>query len=493
MVSKRCIAGLFASAALGVDGARLSRNGSKGGSKVVAGVPILNYGLAYGGHAAQKDAKEHWVVVAKSGATTDKLKELCTSAKVCERVGHPSNGGMPFFEIYSTESELEKVLAMSPGDIDFVEPDGMFHLDPKEDEAEASSAASWGLDRIDAPNRYATGAGAHIYVLDTGVRWTHNDFGDRAEPALDMTSGELELCSPGSSTCAADVRGHGTHCAGTAAGRTFGVAPGALVYGIKVLSDTGSGSWSWSYSSLDWLSRDAAKPAIASMSLGGSGTQQAMRAAVDAAVAAGVTVVVAAGNSNSDACFFSPAFVPSAITVGSTDSADRRSGFSNYGSCVEIWAPGSRIVSADVAGDDQSSTKSGTSMACPHVSGAAALVLGENSGFTPAQVMADLADRAELGAISDLRVEDNNILLWVGSGAAPSPAPTPAPPPPPMCPDFAANREPDSDGDCLCANNKLCSRNFPNRDCPTSGAIGGFGGRYFLPTCLDCRCYSTLS
>merc|ERR1719512_39710 len=152
-------------------------------------------------------------------------------------------------------------------------------------------------------------------------------------------------------SCAGDVQGHGTHCAGTAGGETYGVAPSASVRAIKVLGDNGSGSWSWSYGALDWLATNQVRPAVASMSLGGQGTQQAMADAVDAAVNAGVVVVVAGGNSNSDACRFSPAFVPSAITVGSTDSRDRRSSFSNYGACTNIWAPGSSVLSASHTSD----------------------------------------------------------------------------------------------------------------------------------------------
>merc|ERR1719454_56318 len=135
------------------------------------------------------------------------------------------------------------------------------------------------------------------------------------------------------------------HCAGSAGGSTYGVAPAATVKSVKVLSDQGSGSWSWSYSALDWVATGSTRPAVASMSLGGQGQVQGMRDAVDAAVAAGVTVVVAAGNENSDACGFSPAYVPSAITVGSMDSTDTRSYFSNYGTCVDIWGPGSSVVS----------------------------------------------------------------------------------------------------------------------------------------------------
>merc|ERR1719437_369977 len=208
-----------------------------------------------------------------------------------------------------------------------------------------------------------------------------------------MSRGWLNECN-GDANCARDKQGHGTHCAGTAAGASFGVAPSAAVRAVKVLSDSGSGQWSWSYDALDWLAISSVRPAVASMSLGGSGNQQAMKDAVDAAVAAGVVVSVAAGNDNTDACNFSPAYVPNAVTVGSTDSTDRRSYFSNYGSCVDIWAPGSDVVSLLHTSDTGTTSKSGTSMACPHVSGAAALVLGDDNSKNPAKVLQDLLDDA---------------------------------------------------------------------------------------------------
>merc|ERR1719273_2796327 len=177
-----------------------------------------------------------------------------------------------------------------------------------------------------------------------------------------MTIGAPRECN-GDMSCAGDRQGHGTHCAGTASGVSYGVAPSSNVRSVKVLSDQGSGSWSWSYYALDWLATNPTRPAVASMSLGGSGTQQAMADAVDAAVNGGVVVVVAGGNSNGDACRFSPAFVPAAITVGSTTSRDARSSFSNYGACTNIWAPGSSVVSASHTSDTGSRSLSGTSMA----------------------------------------------------------------------------------------------------------------------------------
>merc|ERR1719192_3006395 len=420
------LAAVVGLAAAVAQGARVDRHKKNSRSKFVAGVPILNYHLAFEGHetlAKTENQKQDWTVVVNPGVSDEQLAALCKLSD-CKAVGHPSSGGVPFFEVSCTEAELEKVMQQAKGVAKYVEPDSQVDAIP-EIEA-APEAATWGLNRIGADQRNRLGAGATVFVLDTGVRSTHNEFSGRASPGADVSSGTLQECN-GNLNCAADSQGHGTHCAGSAAGVTYGVAPSAQISSVKVLSDSGSGQWSWSYSALDWLAISSVRPAVASMSLGGSGNQQAMKDAVDAAVAAGVVVSVAAGNSNTDACGFSPAFVPSAITVGSTDATDSRSSFSNYGTCVDIWAPGSSVVSLSHTSDTGTSTKSGTSMACPHVSGAAALVLGADSSKNPAKVLQDLIDTAALNTISDLKAGDTNAMLYVGAGGAPPTPPTPAP------------------------------------------------------------------
>merc|ERR1719471_2081670 len=342
----RCL-GSLAVLLTGVQGARVAKNRVDAQpndvrTKFIAGVPVLNYHTAYEGKsslgASDSEMKGERVVVVKGGTTDAQMQSLCkTAPNGCNLIGHPQ-GGVPFLEMRATERDLERLAQSAKGVIKFIEPDRTVHMIP-EIKPTNVEAATWGLNRIGADRRVRTGAGATVFVLDTGVRSTHREFGGRAASALDMTSGSLRECN-GDADCARDAQGHGTHCAGTAGGRQYGVAPAAAVRSVKVLSDQGSGSWSWSYEALDWLAAGTAKtvrPAVASMSLGGSGTQQAMREAVDAAVNSGVVVVVAGGNSNSDACNFSPAFVPSAVTVGSTTSTDSRSSFSNYGSCTDIW------------------------------------------------------------------------------------------------------------------------------------------------------------
>jgi subtilisin family serine protease len=460
----------------GVQGARYARKSNQG-AKYIAGVPVLNYHLSNNGNPslAQDGAEQKWVLVANGDVSDGSLKALCKQAH-CNLLGHPEKGGFGFVAVEGSEKFLEGVLEAGKGLIKYVEPDikASFTL-----ELAAEQAASWGLDRVGVADSSSKGKGANVYVLDTGVRTTHDDFEGRAIAGIDLSSGKLVVCGNDKS-CARDGQGHGTHCAGTVAGKTFGVAPEARIYSGKVLSDTGSGQFSWSYDALDHLATDGLRPAVASMSLGGEGVLSAMGAAVDAAVAAGVVVSVAGGNSNSDACGFSPAFVPSAITVGSTTSADVRSSFSNYGACTDIWAPGSDITSASHKSDDGTQTLSGTSMACPHVSGAAAIVLGESPSLNSEGVLQALLDKSIRNVINDLRIEDTNALLWVGDVAAP-PTPTVGPPSA-RCPRFSENTAPDADGNCKCWSIFECSMD--------GGATFGCPElKLFNSSCTECGCY----
>lgn len=384
-----------------------------------------------------KERAEDWIVMMKDNATDAQLLDLCKSNKrvKCQMEGGPSEGGVPFVEVHGTPKDIEEMLKNRAGEVEFIEPNSPVSLVPeipKGPSIMAARAASWGLDRIGVSSAAATGKGVHVYVLDTGINTQHRDFGGRGIPTLDMTSGSARECR-GSTACAADKQGHGTHCAGTTSGKTFGVAPDSFVHAVKVLSDEGSGSWGWTVGALDWVARSGERPAVVSMSLGGPGTSSAMKTAVEKAVQAGVTVVVAAGNENSDACEFSPAFVRAAVTVGSTDSRDSRSSFSNYGSCVQIYAPGTDITSAAHNSNTGSATMSGTSMACPHVSGSAALLLEKSPNATPAQIEAALTGNSEAGVVKGLRSGCPNKLLSVGgSGSVTSPpSPTPRPPAPP--------------------------------------------------------------
>ncbi|MFE6838335.1 S8 family peptidase [Streptomyces sp. NPDC057705] len=271
---------------------------------------------------------------------------------------------------------------------------------------------SWGLDRIDqaataGDDKYTYpdggGAGVTAYVIDTGVRISHKDFGGRAAHGFDAIDND---------DTADDGNGHGTHVAGTIAGTAHGVAKKAKVVAVRVLDDNGSGTTEQVVAGIDWVTKNHSGPSVANMSLGG-GADEALDAAVKRAVASGVTFSVAAGNESSDAGQGSPSRVPEALTVASSTEDDQQSDFSNFGSVVDLYAPGSEITSAWKDSDTAVKTISGTSMAAPHVAGAAALYLAAHPSATPADTAAALTGGATKGAIKNPSSGTANKLLKV--------------------------------------------------------------------------------
>ncbi|MBB5802377.1 subtilisin family serine protease [Saccharothrix ecbatanensis] len=273
---------------------------------------------------------------------------------------------------------------------------------------------SWGLDRIDQRNlpldstyTYPNdGTGVTAYIIDTGIRTTHSDFGGRASWGTNTVD-----------TNNTDCNGHGTHVAGTVGGTAHGVAKGVRLIAVKVLNCQGSGSFAGVAAGIDWVTgHHTSGPAVANMSLGGQGSDTTGENAVRNSIADGVTYAIASGNSNANACNFTPARVAEAITVNASTNTDARASFSNWGTCTDIFAPGQNITSAWMTNDTATNTISGTSMAAPHVAGGAAVLLGATPSLTPAQVANAMVANSTLDKITSPGTGSPNRLLYVNTG-----------------------------------------------------------------------------
>ncbi|MFJ4281564.1 S8 family peptidase [Streptomyces massasporeus] len=278
--------------------------------------------------------------------------------------------------------------------------------------AATQTNAPWGLDRVDQASlplsgtyTYpdSAGSGVTVYVIDTGVRITHQQISGRAAHGYDAVDGDNN---------ASDGNGHGTHVATTIAGTTYGVAKKAKIVGVRVLNNSGSGTTAGVIAGIDWVTRNHSGPSVANMSLGG-GASATLDTAVRNSIAGGVTYAVAAGNSSTTASSSSPARVAEAITVGATTSTDAKASYSNYGSALDIFAPGSSITAGWHTSDTATNTISGTSMATPHVAGAAAVHLAGHTSSTPAQVATALVNGAVTGKVTSAGSGSPNRLLQI--------------------------------------------------------------------------------
>jgi subtilisin family serine protease len=349
-----------------------------------------------------------YIVVLKSSVANPAAVAHEPAARFGGTVSHVYSHALKGYSL-TLPSATVAGLAADPR-VDYVEADGVMKADTTQ------SGATWGIDRIDQRSLplsgtytyFATGSGVKAYIIDTGIRFTHTQFGGRAIKGVD------EVTSGGS---AADCNGHGTHVSGTVGGSTYGVAKAVTLVAVRVLGCNGSGSTSGVIAGVDWVTGNhlAGQSAVANMSLGG-GASSSLDTAVNNSINDGVSYAIAAGNGDAfgnaqNACNFSPARVAAAMTISATDRTDTKASWANYGSCVDWFAPGVSITSAWYSSDTATNTISGTSMATPHTTGVAALYLQTHAGASPATVRSALFNLTTKSIVKSSNTTNNHLLF----------------------------------------------------------------------------------
>lgn len=385
---------------------------------------IFSSSLAFGSYPESESftanaVPNQWIVVLKPDFSIDKFHTLFTETILKK-----------FPMLNGVLVETSDPATLKRDGVLYVEANGMMHT-----LNQSQSNPPWNLDRIDSRNgldhvyHYSeTGQGVNVYVIDTGVMSSHTEFSGRIGNGYSAVSGD-------SST--EDCNGHGSHVSATILGTTYGVAKKAILHPVRVLDCQGQGTMDSILSGIEWTAANGQMPAVANMSLGGS-KSQSINDAVTKAMAKGITFVVAAGNSSDDSCRYSPASTPGVITVAACDDQDTSASFTSFGSCVAIYAPGVSVLSAGITSTTSTATMSGTSMASPHVAGAAALLLERSPSANPTSITNQLINNATRSILSSVPSGTANLLVYTDPKAG-TPTPTPTPPSDPGIPSECAD------------------------------------------------------